>query len=235
VHRENEFVDFDREPLIPKLLSTEGPMMAVADVNGDGLDDMFIGGAKGQAGRLLIQQPDGRFVSTNEKLFDADAGSEDIGGRVLRRDGDGHPDLYVVSGGSEFSDMAPALQDRLYLNDGRGNFRKAVGSLPDEAVSGSRVVAADYDGDGDLDLFRGRAGRAVALRCRPRSMLLQNDGHGHFTDVTARLAPDLEHVGMVTDAVWRDVDGDGRLDLVVVGEWMPITIFHNAGGGKLVV
>src|SRR5207249_6787707 len=127
VHHENEFVDFDREPLIPKLLSTEGPMLAVADVNGDGLDDMFIGGAKGQAGKLLIQQPDGRLVSTNERLFDADAGSEDIGAVFFDADGDGHPDLYVVSGGSEFSAMAPALQDRLYLNDGRGNFRKAVG------------------------------------------------------------------------------------------------------------
>jgi len=234
VHRENEFVDFDREPLIPKLLSTEGPMMAVADVNGDGLDDMFIGGAKGQGGKLLIQQPDGRFVSTNERLFDADAGSEDIGAVFFDADGDGHPDLYVVSGGSEFSEMAPALQDRLYLNDGRGNFRKAVGSLPDEDVSGSRVVAADYDGDGDVDLFVG--GRVVPWHygVDPRSMLLQNDGHGHFTDVTKRLAPELEHVGMVTDAVWRDVDGDGRPDLVVVGEWMPITVFHNAGGGKLV-
>jgi len=208
--------------------------MAVADVNGDGLDDMFIGGAKGQGGKLLIQQPDGRFVSTNERLFDADAGSEDIGAVFFDADGDGHPDLYVVSGGSEFSEMAPALQDRLYLNDGRGNFRKAVGSLPDEDVSGSRVVAADYDGDGDVDLFVG--GRVVPWHygVDPRSMLLQNDGHGHFTDVTKRLAPELEHVGMVTDAVWRDVDGDGRPDLVVVGEWMPITVFHNAGGGKLV-
>ncbi|PYO94829.1 MAG: hypothetical protein DMD60_14115, partial [Gemmatimonadetes bacterium] len=232
--RENDFVDFDREPLIPKLLSTEGPMLAVADVNGDGLDDMFIGGAKGQAGKLLIQQPDGRFASTNERLFDADAGSEDIGAAFFDADGDGHPDLYVVSGGSEFSEMAPALQDRLYLNDGRGNFRKAVGSLPDEDVSSSRVVAADYDGDGDIDLFVG--GRVVPWHygVDPRSMLLQNDGHGHFTDVTKRLAPELERVGMVTDAVWRDVDGDGRPDLVVVGEWMPITIFHNAGGGKLV-
>ena len=234
VHHENDFVDFEREPLIPKLLSTEGPMLAVADVNGDGLDDMFIGGAKGQGGKLLIQQPDGRFVSTNERLFQADAGSEDIGAVFFDADGDGHPDLYVVSGGSEFSAMAPALQDRLYLSDGRGNFHRAVASLPDEDVSGSRVVAADYDGDGDLDLFVG--GRVVPWHygVDPRSMLLQNDGHGHFTDVTARLAPDLEHVGMVTDAVWRDVDGDGRLDLIVVGEWMPITIFHNAGGGKLV-
>src|SRR5216117_1156034 len=128
VHRENDFMDFDRELLIPKLLSTEGPMLAVADVNGDGLDDMFIGGAKDQPGELLIQQPNGRFVSTNERLFEADAGSEDIGAVFFDADGDGHPDLYVVSGGSEFSAMAPALQDRLYLNDGRGNFRKAVGS-----------------------------------------------------------------------------------------------------------
>src|SRR5437773_1322653 len=234
IHHENDFVDFDREPLIPKLLSTEGPMLAVADVNGDGLDDMFIGGAKGQAGKLLIQQPDGRLVSTNERLIDADAGSEDIGAVFFYADGDGHPDLYVVSGGSEFSAMAPALQDRLYLNDGRGTFRKAVGSLPDEDVSGSRVAAADYDGDGDVDLFVG--GRVVPWHygADPRSMLLQNDGHGHFTDVTNRLAPELERVGMVTDAVWRDVDGDGRPDLIVVGEWMPITVFHNAGGGKLV-
>src|SRR6059058_925986 len=233
-HRENDFVDFDREPLIPKLLSTEGPMLAVADVNGDGLDDMFIGGAKGQAGKLLIQQPDGRFVSSNEKLFEADATSEDLGAVFFDADGDGHPDLYVVSGGSEFSPGSPALQDRLYLNDGRGTFRKAVGSLPPEDVSGSRVAAADYDGDGDVDLFVG--GRVVPWHygVDPRSMLLQNDGHGHFTDVTRRLAPELERVGMATDALWRDVDGDGRPDLIVVGEWMPITIFRNAGGGNLV-
>ena len=234
-HRENEFVDFDREPLIPKLLSTEGPMVAVADVNGDGLDDMFIGGAKGQAGRVLVQQPDGRFVSTNEKLLEQDRLSEDLGAVFFDADGDGRPDLYVVSGGSEFaSSRDPALQDRLYLNDGRGRFRKAIGSLPPEDVSGSRVVAADYDGDGDVDLFVG--GRVVPWHYgeAPRSLLLQNDGHGHFTDVTKRLAPELERVGMVTDAEWRDVDGDGRPDLIVVGEWMPITIFRNAGGGKLV-
>jgi hypothetical protein len=236
-HRENEFVDFDREPLIPKLLSTEGPMLAVADVNGDGLDDMFIGGAKGQAGRLLVQRPDGRFVSTNETLFEQDRLSEDLGAVFFDADGDGHPDLYVVSGGSEFSASRDgALQDRLYLNDGHGggHFRKATGSLPSEDVSGSRVAAADYDGDGDVDLFVG--GRVVPWHygVDPRSLLLQNDGHGRFTDVTRRLAPELERVGLVTDAVWRDVDGDGRPDLIVVGEWMPITIFRNAGGGKLV-
>jgi hypothetical protein len=234
VHHENEFVDFDREPLIPKLVSTEGPFAAVADVNGDGLDDIYIGGAKGQPGKLLIQRPDGRFVSTNEAVFAAEQTSEDLGAVFFDADGNGHPDLYVVSGGNEFSPMSPALQDRLYLNDGNGRFRKATGSVPTEDVSGSPVAAADYDGNGGVDLFVG--GRVVPWRygADPRSMLLQNDGHGHFTDVTKRLAPELEHVGMVTDAVWRDVDGDGRLDLVVVGEWMPITVFHNAGAGKLV-
>jgi len=233
-HKEEPFDDFEREPLMPKLVSTEGPDIAVADVTGDGLDDIFIGGAKYQSGALLIQRPDGHFVRSNPGLFERDSVSEDLGAVFFDANGDGRPDLYVVSGGNEFSAMAPALQDRLYLNDGNGRFHKAAGALPLEDVSGGPVAAADYDGDGDVDLFVG--GRVVPWRygADPRSMLLQNDGRGHFTDVTARLAPELVHAGMVTDAVWRDVDGDGRPDLIVVGEWMPITIFHNAGGGRLV-
>jgi enediyne biosynthesis protein E4 len=233
VHRENAFVDFDRERLIPKMVSTEGPFMAVADVNGDGLDDAYFGGAKDQPGHLLIQQRDGRFVASNERLFAQDRVSEDLGAVFFDADGDRDPDLYVVSGGNEFSDMAPALQDRLYLNDGRGTFRKAEGHLPSESVSGSRAIAADYDGDGDVDLFVG--GRVVPWRYGfdPKSVVLKNDGRGHFADVTEQVAPDLARVGMVTDAVWQDVDGDRRLDLVVVGEWMPITVFRNAGKGRL--
>ena len=232
-HQENVFVDFDRERLLPKLLSTEGPYIAVGDVNGDGLDDMYIGGAKDQAGQLLIQQRNGTFVRSNPGLFEQDAISEDLGAVFFDANGDGFPDLYVVSGGNEYSEGAPALQDRLYLNDGHGHFRKSLNSLPVESVSGSRVIAADFDGDGAIDLFVG--GRVVPWRygTNPRSTLLRNDGHGHFTDVTAKWAPELEHVGMVTDAIWRDVDGDGRPDLVVVGEWMPITVFRNMGAGRL--
>ena len=230
VHHENDYVDFERERLMPKMLSTEGPLMAVADVNGDGLDDIFIGGAKDQPSAILIQQPDGGFVKSNEKLLAQDSASEDIGAVFFDANGDGKPDLYVVTGGSEFSEGSAALEDRLYLNDGKGNFRKAVGALPPLAISGSRVAAADFDGDGAVDLFVG--GRSIPGRygLDPQSVLLKNDGRGHFTDVTDRLAPGLSHVGMVTDAIWKDIDGDGRPDLIVVGEWMPITVFHNAGG-----
>ena len=234
VHHENDYVDFDRERLMPKMLSTEGPLMAVADVNGDGLDDIFIGGAKDQASAILIQQADGSFVKSNEKLLAQDSVSEDIGAVFFDANGDGHPDLYVATGGSEYSEAAPALEDRLYLNDGKGNFRKAVGALPPVTLSNSRVAAADFDGDGAIDLFVG--GRSVPGRygIDPQSVLLKNDGQGHFADVTEKAAPGLSHIGMVTDAIWKDIDGDGRPDLIVVGEWMPITVFHNAGNGKLV-
>jgi hypothetical protein len=223
VHHENDFVDFDREPLIPKMVSTEGPLVSVADVNGDGLDDFFIGGAKGQPSALYIQRPNGTFAASNRALLEADRISEDLGSAFFDANGDGKLDLYVVTGGNEFSALAPAFEDRLYLGDGHGNLRKTAGMLPPLFTSGSRVaVSRDF-------VFVG--GRIVPGRygIDPPSTLLKNDGHGKFIDVTVQVAPDLAHIGMVTDALWVDVDGDGRLDLVVVGEWMPITVFHNTG------
>ena len=231
-HVENEFVDFDRERLIPRMLSTEGPALAVGDVNGDGLDDVYLGGAKEQAGALYLQTASGAFAPLPSPAFAADAIAEDVSAAFFDADRDGDRDLYVVSGGNEFSEDSPALQDRLYLNDGRGRFTRALGAIPDALVSGSVVAPADVDGDGDIDLFVG--GRSIPWRygADPVSQLLINDGRGRFSDAVAN-APGLKTVGMVTDAAWSDTDGDKRPDLVLVGEWMPVTVFRNRGGGRL--
>ncbi len=229
-HEENRFVDFTREGLIPKKLSTEGPRLAVGDVNGDGREDLYVGGAKNQPGRLLVQQPGGRFVPTNEDLFARDQISEDIGATFFDADGDGDQDLYVVSGGNEYTEEAPALADRLYLNDGTGTFEKARGRLPTLRRSGSVVAASDVDGDGDQDLFVGSRVVPWSYGVDPKSVLLENDGTGHFTEATGEVAPALQEIGMVTDAVWTDVTGNGQEDLVVVGEWMRISVFENTDG-----
>jgi enediyne biosynthesis protein E4 len=229
-HHENAFFDFHREPLIPHLLSSEGPALAIGDANGDGRDDIYVGGAKWQGGALLVQQRDGTFRLSPQPAFRADSLAEDVDAVFFDANGDGHPDLYVVSGGNEFADGDAALQDRLYVNDGHGRFHRDSLALPPMAESGSCVVPGDFNGDGHLDLFVGR--RAVARRygLAPRSYLLENDGTGHFRDVTLEKAPGLAQVGMVTAAAWIDYDHDGKLDLIVVGEWMPITVFHQESG-----
>ena len=229
-HRENGFQDFKRDKLLAQGLSTAGPKIAVGNVNGDGRDDLYLGGAKGFAGQLLQQQADGTFSAVATPAFALDSAAEDTDALFFDADGDGDLDLYVVSGGSDFAEQDPALQDRLYRNDGAGSFRRAADALPALRSSGSTVTAADWDQDGDLDLFVG--GRLVPGRypLAPRSYLLRNDGTGRFRDATAEVSPSLIAPGMVTDAVWTDLDQDGWPDLVVVGEWMPIRVFFNQEG-----
>ncbi len=230
VHVEDDFNDMDREPLMPHLLSTEGPALAVADVNGDGLDDIYAGGAKWQPGRLLVQQQDGAFSAASVPALVADSMSEDVDAAFFDANGDGHPDLFVVSAGNEFWGASPQLKNRLYLNDGAGHFTKAESALPAAFENGSCVVPGDFNGDGHPDLFVGSRVVAKQYGLSPKSHLLQNDGTGHFTDVTASLAPALDSAGMVTSAVWLDYDKDGKLDLIVVGEWTPVRVFHQENG-----
>ncbi len=229
-HRENTFYDTDKEKLMPHLLSTEGPKLAVGDVNGDGLEDFYVGGAKGQAGQIFLQTKQGDFKTTKNLDIERDAAFEDVGAVLFDADGDGDLDLYVVSGGFETSENDPYAMDRLYLNDGKGNFKRADKNLPIFFHNGSCVKAADFDGDGDLDLFVGSRSDLKDYGVAPKSYILQNDGKGHFTEVTNTVAPALNKLGMVTDAVWTDLDGDKLPDLIVVGEWMPISILYNRGG-----
>ena len=232
VHKENDFVDFDRDHLIFHMLSTEGPRMSKGDVNGDGAEDVFIGGAKDQPGALFIQHGDGSFARTTQTSFEKDKASEDLGSVFFDADNDGDLDLYVCSGGNEFSPSATALIDRMYFNDGKGNFSRSTQILPvtSSFESTSTVDAADYDGDGDLDLFVGSRLRSFHYGIPANSYILSNDGKGTFTDVTSQVAPALKNVGLVTDASWVDVDNDDDKDLIVVGEYMPIKVFINANG-----
>ena len=229
-HEENRFFDYNREPLMPHLLSTEGPALATGDVNGDGLDDLFVGGAKHQSGRLFLQQANGGFRASDDRVFQADSLHEDIAAAFFDANGDGDPDLYVVSGGNEFWGDHEALRDRLYLGDGEGNFHRSLDRLPDLFENGSCVVPGDFDRDGDLDLFVGSRVVSREYGRTPRSYLLENDGTGRFVDVTSERTEGLAEAGMVTSAAWLDHDDDGQLDLVVVGEWMPVRVFHQEDG-----
>jgi hypothetical protein len=228
-HAEQTFLDYNREPLMPHLLSREGPALAVADVNGDGLDDVFVGGASLQPGRMYLQQRDGRFRASRQPSIEADSAAEDVDAAFFDANGDGRPDLVVASGGNEYAGDADELRPRLYLDDGRGNFRRDTAAFSAIHVNAGCVVPGDFDGDGDVDLFIG--GRVVprGYGLSPKSYLLRNDGAGHFTDVTGELAPRLSDAGMVSSAAWIESGVPGRLDLVVAGEWMPVRVFRQEG------
>jgi hypothetical protein len=227
-HRTPSAIDYSVQPLLPYLISRQGPALAVADVNGDDLDDVYVGGSGGARGQLFVQSRGGAFASAS-RAWDGEPPREDWGAWFFDANGDGRPDLYVASGGYHAPPGSRTLQDRLYINR-NGRLERDSAALPPMFTSTAAVRAGDFTGDGRPDLFVG--GRLTPRRYPfpTRSYLLRNDG-GRFVDVTEQVAPELTgDAGMITDAVWIDFSGDGRLDLVTVGEWMPIRFYRNDGG-----
>lgn len=223
--------DFDRQRLLISELSYSGPCMVKGDVNGDGKEDIFIGGAVNQSGTLFIQQNNQRFSKKNIPAFEADKKHVDVDATMFDANGDGHLDIYVASGGYHtFEPKDAQLQDRLYVNDGKGNFAKIEGALPEMLTSTGAIATSDVNQDGHLDVFVG--GRVIPGRYpeSPTSYLLINDGKGNFTDQISTIAHDLQNWGMITDATWADLNGDNSHELVVVGEWLPVSVFGLANG-----
>ena len=232
-HEENlEFDEFRREYLMPRRYGTEGPALAVGDINGDGLDDIYFGGAKGQAGSLYFQVEDGSFSKVENPVFEQLKTAEDVVAVIEDLNGDGHLDLYVGSGGNEYSAGEIFNFDRVYLNDGKGNLRFSMNSLPPIGENTSTVAVKDVNGDGYPDLFVGASVVTGNYGAIPRSYLLLNDGKGRFRDATAQYFEEEFRPGMVQKAIWEDVTGDGKEELVLAGEWMPIKVFGQNSSGK---
>jgi hypothetical protein len=227
-HKENDFIDFDYEGLISKMLSQEGPSLAVGDINGDGNEDVFIGGAKGQSGKIYVNKGNNNFGVTTQKALEGDANFEDTAASFFDADGDGDLDLLVGSGGNER--ISPAnYQNRLYLNNGKGAFAKSSAIIPSASTSVSVIAPYDFDNDGDVDVFVGSRSVPGVYGIDPKHVLLENDGKGNFKNVIDKKAFKLNATGMITDAVWEDVDNDGKKDLIIVGDWMAPQIFKNTG------
>ena len=230
-HSETWFDDFKKQALVPNQFSQLGPGLAWGDPDGDGRYDLFVSGAAGQKSRLFRNRGGGVFEGDSEQAWDSQSASEHLGALWLDVDGDGDDDLYVAAGSNEFEEDDPRMLDRIYLNDGKGTFAEAPkGTLPEIRGITGAVVAADYDRDGDLDLFVG--GRVVPGRypLSPDSFLLENQD-GKFADVTDVRSPGLRKVGLVTGALWTDVDDDGQIDLMITREWGPVSFFRNTGDG----
>ncbi len=226
IHKENDINEFKDQILLPHTFSRSGPFISMADVDQNGEDDFFVGGASGQAGSLYFQF-NSKFSKKSVTAFEQDKSYEDMGSAWLDVDQDGDLDLYVVSGGSEFAENSKMYSDRLYVNDGKGNFASQL--ISETKSSGSCIVPYDVDGDGDLDLFRSGQVVANTYPKSPKSYLLINE-NGKLTDKTIVLAPELSEIGMVNSAAWVDLNNDKKAELVLAGEWMPLTVFENAAG-----
>ena len=228
LHQENDFNDFKVQTLLPHFLSRFGPCLAKADVDGDGLEDLFVGGAKGYSGKILKQTTRGKFQVLPSKALESDLQSEDVDALFFDCDSDGDQDLYVVSGGYEFVPGDDGLQDRLYINQGRGTFVKSK-TLPEMKVATSCVKPIDFDLDGDFDLFVGGRLISGSYPMAPASYLLENDGQGNMSDVSKNFV-DGNSLGMISDAAVADLNGDQLPDLIMAGEWTPIKVFINSAG-----
>ncbi|MEL6917119.1 MAG: VCBS repeat-containing protein [Bacteroidota bacterium] len=228
-HKENGHVDFDYEGLISKMLSQEGPAMAIADINGDGNEDIFIGGAKGQAAKLYLHQGNGKLrVALGSDVFRQDRRAEDTASAFFDADGDGDMDLIIGSGGNEPND-ASNFTNRLYINNGKGNYSNSTTTIQSTQHNVSAIAPYDYDDDGDVDLLITARSVPGIYGINPEHLLLENDGTGNFTDVTESKGYGLKDVGMITSATWADIDGDLKKDLILTGDWSAPTIFKNNG------
>ena len=231
VHKENNYSDFNVERLLPFMRSAEGPKMAIGDVNNDGEDDIFIGGSKGNPGKIFIQK-NSHFTEGNSTIFEINKASEDAESVFFDADNDGDLDLYVCSGGVEFSKFSPVYLDKLYINNGKGDFTLSSQILPTKIGyhSSSTVTVADVDNDNDLDLFVGERTISNAYGSAGSGYLLINDGKGNFTENSSKQAPQFKDLGMITDAIFIDLNKDDFKDLVVVGEFMGVKVFENNKG-----
>jgi hypothetical protein len=229
-HNENPFQEFDREPLIPHKVSTEGPALAVADINHDGLDDVFIGSSKREKSAVFLQDASGKFLKTSQPAIDNDSTYEEVSACWTDVNNDGHIDLIAASGGNEYYGSDINLLSRVYINDGKANFKKLEHAFDNIYMNASFVAPYDFNGDGFIDLFIG--GRSVPYDYGkiPHSYLLQNDGKGHFKDVTAAYSKDLSLAGFVKNSSWVDMNKDGRKDLLLCYEWGGIDAFINEKG-----